>query len=91
MCMSNSYSWYNNSTSIDSADTIHQILAFGTLTDIKSLKNTLGEDAIKKLFVTYPKKIYTASTFNFIKKFILYISSSIDEQKYLKSTPRYTR
>ncbi len=87
--MLKSYSWYNTDTT-NSPDAIHQTLAYGTLDEIRSLKKTLGEDMLQKLFVTYPKKIYTAPAFNFIKKFILHISSPIDDQKYLKSTPRYT-
>ena len=69
---------------------MHQVLAYGTFNEIKSLKNTLGEKIMKEIFVTHPKKLYTASALNFIKKFVLHLSS-IDEQKYLKSTPRYTR
>ena len=88
--MPNTHSWYTNKANNNSPDTIHQVLAYGTLNEIRSLKKTLGEEFLKKLFVTYPKKIYTASAFNFIKKFILHLSS-IDEQKYLKSTPRHTR
>lgn len=38
-----------------------------------------------------PKKIYTNESFNFIKNFVLNISTSVDKQKYLKHTPRYTR
>ncbi len=89
--MPNTYSWYTNNTTKDSPDSIHQTLAYGTLHEIKSLKNTLGEEKIKKLFIANPKKLYTASSLNFIKKFILHLSTSFDEQKYLKSTPRYTR
>lgn len=83
--------WYAVGENIKSPDTIHQILMFGRLEDIQSLKNTVGETTIKKLFLRFPKKIYTASALNFIKNFILKISASIDEQKYLKHTPRITR
>jgi hypothetical protein len=37
------YSWYSNNADKKSPETIHQILAFGSLDDIKSLKQTLGE------------------------------------------------
>ena len=89
--MPNLYSWYTNETKSASPDSIHQTLAYGTLHEIKSLKKTLGEDTIKNLFIAHPKKVYSASGLNFIKKFILHLSTSFDEQKYLKSTPRYTR
>lgn len=81
--------WYLDNVDIKSPDTIHQILMFGTLGDIKELKKKLGEKAIRELFLRFPKKVYTAPAFNFIKNFILHINTLIDEQKYLKNTPRH--
>ncbi|HUD44256.1 MAG TPA: hypothetical protein VMR41_01805 [Patescibacteria group bacterium] len=85
------FSWYTNNSSVDSPDAIHQILAFGSLDDIKSLKRTLGEDKLIDLFLQYPKKVYTSPALNFIKNFILHIPSSLDDQKYLKFTSRNIR
>lgn len=82
------YSWYTNSKSKKSPDAIHQVLAFGSLYDIKLLKKSIGLKKLKSLFLKYPKKIYTESVLNFIKNIILQIHSSIDEQKYLKNTQR---
>lgn len=82
------YSWYTKSKNTKSPDAIHQILAFGSLYDIQILKKTIGIKRLKDLFSKYPKKVYTAPLFNFIKNIILRIHSSIDEQKYLKNTPR---
>ncbi|MBI2442718.1 MAG: hypothetical protein HYV40_02275 [Candidatus Levybacteria bacterium] len=84
------YSWYSPSLKKDSPDAIHQVLAFGTLSEIRSLKNTLGETQLKKLFLDHPKKVYTQSTLHFITNFILHIDS-VDEQKYLKTTQRSIR
>ncbi len=81
------YTWYTNTKSKKSPDTIHQILAFGSLSDIRSLKKIVGREKLKALFLKYPKKIYTAPLLNFVKNIILHISS-IDEKKYLKNTPR---
>lgn len=67
------------------------MLAFGTLDDIRLLKNKVGEVEMKELFLQFPKKIYTMPALNFIKNFILHISISFDERKYLKNTPRNTR
>lgn len=64
---------------------------YGGLEDIKSLRKNLGTETIKKLFLQHPKKIYTSAALHFIKNFILGIASPIDEQKYLKSTPRNIR
>lgn len=84
-------SWYTNTIDKESPDTIHQILVFGTLDEIRSLKKSVGERRLKELFLRHPKKIYTMPAFNFIKNFILHINTSVDEQKYLKYTPRSTR
>ncbi len=81
------YSWYTNAKNKKSPDTVHQILAFGSLSDIRSLKKILGEKKLKTLFLKYPKKIYTAPLLNFVKNIVLHISL-IDEKKYLKNTPR---
>ena len=84
-------SWYNLSKDEKSPDQIHQILAFGTFDEIRLLRKNLGDREVKKLFLNYPKKVYTSSAFNFIKKFILHIGEPIDEQKYLKTTARNIR
>ncbi|MDO8570424.1 MAG: hypothetical protein Q7R97_02465 [Candidatus Daviesbacteria bacterium] len=83
--------WYSNSAEMNSSDTVHQILMYGNLQEIKSLKETLGEKKVKELFLSHPKKVYTAPALNFIKNFVLQIPTQIDEQKYLKSTPRNIR
>lgn len=83
--------WYAPKADIKSPDTVHQILMFGKLSEIQSLKKTLGESTIKELFLRYPKKVYTAAALNFIKNFVLKIQTSIDEQQYLKYTPRAIR
>ena len=81
------YSWYTPSRKPESPDAIHQTLAFGTLAQIKSLKATFTKAKLKKLFLEHPKKVYSPAAFYFIKNFILNIDS-VDEQKYLKNTPR---
>lgn len=83
--------WYSSKADIKSPDTIHQILMFGKLSEIRSLKKKVGEAKIKEIFLYFPKKIYTHAALNFIKKFILGIQTSVDEQKYLKTTPRIIR
>lgn len=88
--MNTKRSWYSSKSNL-SADYVHQILMFGTLLEIESLKKTVGINTVKKLFLSQPKKIYTASSLNFIKNFMLHISESVDEKKYLKHPPRNTR
>lgn len=83
--------WYSKTSDEKSPEVIHNILAFGTLEDIKDLKKTVGDPKIRDLFRRYPKKVYTSPVLNLVKNFILCIPSPIDEQKYLKHTPRHTR
>ncbi len=83
--------WYSTKIKIKSPDVVHHILMFGNLKDIQSLKAKLGKKTIKEFFLRYPKKIYSASTLNFVKNFILGLTTPIDEQKYLKNTPRNIR
>jgi len=83
--------WYSPKTDLNSPDTIHQVLMFGNLSEIQFLQKTVGKTTIKNLFLRYPKKVYTSVALNFIKNFVLGIQTPIDEQKYLKFTPRATR
>ncbi len=83
--------WYSTNPTINSPDTIHQILMFGKLDEIKSLKKTIGERTLRNLFINHPKKIYNRAALNFIKKFVLKVNIPIDEQQYLKTTPRIIR
>lgn len=83
--------WYSSKVDSKSPDTIHQVLMYGSLADIKSLKKGVGVATLKDLFLRFPKKIYTKPSLYFIKNFILGIPTPIDEQKYLKNTPRSTR
>lgn len=82
--------WYSSKSNIKSPDTVHQILMFGRLSEIKSLQKKVGLAKLKEIFLRFPKKVYTNAALNFIKNFILGIHISIDEQKYLKSAPRTT-
>ena len=81
--------WYSTKADPNSSDAIHQILMFGTLKEIRSLEKTLGKNRVKELFLLHPKKVYTASALNFIKNFVLRITTFIDEQKYLKYASRH--
>ena len=83
--------WYSKEADINSPETIHYILMFGSLKDIAFLKESVGEQTMREFFLRYPKKIYTSSALHFIKNFILGISTSIDEQRYLKYTSRNLR
>lgn len=85
------YSWYAPDKTTLSSDQIHQTFAYGSLEDIKKLKNTVGEEKLRTLFLQSPKKVYTPALLYFIQKFILNIDIPFDEQKYLSTTPRNIR
>jgi len=65
---------------------IHQVLSFGNFEQIKWLFNVYGQKEIREVFLKYPKKIYTASMFNFVKNFILDLEDKkLLEEKYVKT------
>lgn len=81
------YTWYSNTVKPNLPDMVQQTLAFGCLADILSLRKNLGQEKMRDIFLRFPKKIYTASSLNFAKKFILLVNKPIDEEKYLKYAP----
>jgi hypothetical protein len=85
------YSWYSQSPTPTSPDSIQQILAFGNLDAILNLKKEISKEKLSQVFLDHPKKIYTKPSLNFIQKFILHIDSQINELQYLKNAPRSTR
>lgn len=85
--------WSKNIKSIDlerdKVYIVHQVLSFGSFKQIKWLFKVYGRREIQKVFLKYPKKVYTASMFNFIKKFILSLKNKkLDKQKYVKTSLR---
>ena len=86
--MNNKYLWYKKSDDTKSADTIHQILVFGTLKDIANLKSDVGDSKIREIFIQRPRNIYTKADFNFVKQYLLKIDQEINESAYLKTSAR---
>jgi len=63
---------------------IHNILMYGTFSDIKWLFEVYSADIIKTVFVSSPKKIYTKPVFRLIKDFVLDLKEiKLDEGKYV--------
>jgi hypothetical protein len=68
---------------------IHQILSYGNLNQIKWLFRVYSKKEIRKIFVTFPKKIYHPAIFYFVKNFVLNLKNEkLDEKKYLKTSLR---
>lgn len=68
---------------------VHQILSYGDLKEIRWLLSTYGKNKVKRIFLHYPAKTYTASGLNFVRKMILEISPTlVPDYKYDESLPR---
>lgn len=73
----------------DKAFIINHILAYGDLDDVKELFSIYSIDELRSTFLEKPMKIYTPTSFNFIKKFVLHLNNiPVNERKYLKNTLR---
>lgn len=70
---------------------IHQVLGYGSLDELSWLRQTYKENVIKAIFVKEPRKLYTASGFNFIKNYLLDIPERLNKAFYVKDLPRNTR
>jgi len=82
------YIWHKKDAELTHPDTIHHILAYGTIDDIIQVQKKLGNNFVKDVFIKNPKNIYSKKSLNFIKKFMLHINQEINDEKYLKSTLR---
>lgn len=87
--MFDKYLWYKKTADLDSPDTVHNVLSYGNLSAITEIKKSLGEEKLKEIFLKSPQKVYSPSGLNFITKFVLHITETINESRYLKTTPRY--
>ncbi|MDA1337277.1 MAG: hypothetical protein O3C23_00705 [bacterium] len=66
---------------------IHQILAFGSFEDIKVLFRLYSKKEIRTVFTHYPKQIYKAAMFSFVKNFILGLKDTIlNSQRYVQAS-----
>ena len=65
---------------------IHQVLIYGTLSEIKWLFDTYSKKDITKVFINSPSKNYPRVVFLFVKNFILKLRNKIlNEEKYVTS------
>lgn len=68
---------------------VNQVLAYGTLNDLKWLFSTYPKEEIKSVFCNHPGKDYTPSSLNFIKNILLDIPDDVDKSRYVRTLPRY--
>ncbi len=65
---------------------IHQVLAYGSIEDIKFIIETYSKDEIINVFINYPQKVYTRPVFMFLKNYMLKIKTELRESSYVRST-----
>ena len=71
---------------------IHQILLYGTFSDIRWLFDTYSKKEIITTFLTRPSKNYPREVFNFVKNYILSLKNKkIVEDKYVTSVSHPVR
>lgn len=69
----------------DKVYVIHQVLMFGSLEQIKWLETVYPREEIRRVFINYPKRIYTPQAFHFIKNYLLGIRRNLGEAAYVKT------
>lgn len=68
---------------------IHQVLAYGTLDDLKWLFRAYPRETIRDVFLQAPIKIYTRAAFHFAKLILKIQDDTAPIFNYDKSTPRH--
>jgi hypothetical protein len=86
--MNNGYVWHRKNEKIGTPDSIHHVLAYGDLDDARRLISSIGRAKLRRQFIEHPKKLYTLSSLNFIKNYLLGITEDVKDDAYLKNTPR---
>ena len=65
---------------------IHQVLAYGTLEQIKWLFNVYGRQEVKETFSNEPTRVYDQPSFIFVKNVVLDLeNASLDKKRYVQS------
>ena len=71
---------------------INQSLSYGTLESLRWLFKSYKQKTIKNVFINSPQKIYTPSSFNFVKNILLALKNEkLPQNKYVKNLPRHIR
>lgn len=85
-----SVAWSKNNlnTEKDRAYIINQILAYGTLEELRWLYKTYSKKTLKDVFLNQPIKQYTPASLNFAR-LLLDIVNPIDLHRYDKTLSRH--
>ena len=73
----------------DESYIVNQVLSLGSLENLKWLFNTYGKKRIRRVFLRKPQKVYSPSSLNFVRRFILGVSSNkAPDFKHDQTVPR---
>lgn len=76
----------------DKSYIINQVLAFGTLAELKWLFSQYPTNEIRDVFLHQPIKEYTYPAFNFAKNILLELDDlKLPLNHYVRDLPRHTR
>lgn len=65
---------------------IHQVLRYGDLDDIDWLFRQYEQEQVKRVFLESPLPIYSRSSLNFVKNYLLGLTGlPLDQKAYVKS------
>lgn len=64
---------------------IHQVLQYGDLEAIRSLKTLYFQEDIQHTFLYHPRKTYQPQTLAFITTYILGVTKPIDTSRYVST------
>lgn len=68
---------------------VNQVLSLGSLENLRWLFSTYGNKRIRRVFLRKPQKVYSPSSLNFVRRFILGLSSKkAPDYKYDQTVPR---
>jgi hypothetical protein len=85
--------WSKDIKSVDAARDrpyiVHQVLAFGTLNDLRELGRLYSSSVIRQTFIHDPIKIYTRSAYEFARKILGISDRDAPVVRYDKALPRY--
>jgi len=56
---------------------IHQVLAYGSLEQVKWLFKVYSQKEASRVFLQRPKKLYTSQAFNFVKNYLLPLEKKV--------------
>lgn len=68
---------------------INQVLSLGSLENLKWLFKVYGRDHVRQVFLGKPQKVYSPASLNFVRHFLLGLSSkTAPDYKYDQTIPR---